>query len=225
MYFAYMQNSKHDDLGEDDLNKRFQWIWIFRIGCCCNFTKLLKTNTATNTRKDSHTLWPRLKVLSRMMGVSQTPHAKQPFCIPPRLQALDPAVTACPLGAGCKNRPRLFHAPPAKFAKDHPSLTFELRKCLCHMHIRGMLLINGVTTRRFYAKRGRRGEGEANPHIHHRFRSRWSLKFLQLPSSQLTGNISVQFPAPKNRWSFARLEPRERPDKAPRHSSPHEAHR
>ena len=74
-------------------------------------------------------------------------------------------------------------------------------------------------------QRAGRGEGEANPHIHHPFRSRWSLKFPQLPSSHLTGNISVQFPATRNRWSSARLEPRESPDKAPRHSSPHTAPR
>lgn len=64
-------------------------------------------------------------------------------------------------------------------------------------------------------KRGRRGEGEANPHIHHHFRRRRSLKFLQLPSSHLTGNISVQFPGPRNRWSFARLEPGENQTKPP----------
>lgn len=78
-----------------------------------------------------------------------------------------------------------------------------------------MQLINRVPTLRFYAKRGRRGEAEANPHIHHPFRSRWSLKFPQLPSSHLTGNISVRFPAPRNRRSFARLESRESPDHPP----------
>lgn len=197
MYFAYMQNSKHDDLGEDDLNKRFQRIWIFRIGFCCNFTKLLKTNTATNTRRDSHTLRPRLKVLSRMMGVSQTPHAKQPFCIPTRLQALDTVVTACPLGAGCKNRPRLFHAPPAKFTKDQPSLTFALRKCLCHMHIRGMLLINGVTTLRFYAKRGRRGEGGSQPTHPSSFQEQVEFKFSPTSKFPVDRQYFCAIPSPK----------------------------
>ena len=94
-----------------------------------------------------------------------------------------------------------------------------------------MQLINRVPTLRFYAKRGRRGEEEANPHIHHPFRSRWSLKFPQLPSSHLTGNISVQFLAPRNRRSFARLEPRESPDQTPppppttRHAWPRMARR
>lgn len=92
------------------------------------------------------------------------------------------------------------------------------------MQIGGKLLINSVTIPRFHANR-RRSQGEANPHIHHPFRSRWSLKFPQLPTSHLTGNISVQFPAPRNRWSFARAEPRESADKAPGHSSPREAQR
>lgn len=86
-----------------------------------------------------------------------------------------------------------------------------------------MQLINRVPTLRFYAQRGRRGEGEANPHIHHPFRSRWSLKFPQLPSSHLTGNISVQFLASRNRRSFARLEPRESPDQTPPQRPPQPA--
>lgn len=130
-----------------------------------------------------------------------------------------PCATACPLGAGCKTDPVSSTPLQPSFAKDKPSQLWNCGKCLCCMHIRGMLLINWVTTLRFYAKTGRRGEGEANPHIHHPFRSGWSLKFPQLRSSQLTGNISGQFPAPRNRWSFAHLEPRESPDKAPRHSS------
>lgn len=28
MYLTYMWNSKHDDPGENDLNKRFLWIWF-----------------------------------------------------------------------------------------------------------------------------------------------------------------------------------------------------
>lgn len=69
-------------------------------------------------------------------------------------------------------------------------------------------------------KEGEEGRGRSQPTHPSSFSSGWSLKFPQLPSSHLTGNISVQFPAPRNRWSFARFQPREGPDKAPSHPSP-----
>ena len=128
-----------------------------------------------------------------------------------------PLLTAGPLGQAVK--PTLSLALPSSQVHERQTfLTSELQGNACAVCLSGaMQLINRVPTLRFYAKRGRRGEAEANPHIHHPFRSRWSLKFPQLPSSHLTGNISVRFPAPRNRRSFARLKPRESPDQPPTH--------
>lgn len=69
-------NSKHSDLEKNDLNKRFLWKRFFKVDSCCNFTKVLRTNTDTNTGRDIHVLWPHLKVLNRRIGVSLTPHAE-----------------------------------------------------------------------------------------------------------------------------------------------------
>lgn len=95
-----MWNSKHDALEKNDLNKRFLWIRFFRVGFCCNSTKLLRRNTDANMGRGIHILWPQLKVLKRMIGVSLTPQAEEPFCIPTSLQALDPVSNRRSSGGG-----------------------------------------------------------------------------------------------------------------------------